>query len=92
MTEAKFYLGCPACCSFAGAETEEEAERRAEAHNGYRHDDEEVARVIDPDSEDSVNEFMDDARDLASNEQYKALIKKVTRGNTPYNVGTVGDN
>lgn len=85
MSDKTYYFGCPACCSFAGAESEEEAERRADAHNGYRHDDEKVARLIEPDSTDSLDEFMDEAREMAKTKQYEALVRKVTRGNTPFN-------
>lgn len=90
MTDSKSYIGCPVCVSFASFDSEDEAESKVKSHNEGRHDGEEVARTIEPDSEDCVNEFVDTAREETPEQQYKELISKITRGNTPYTVATLG--
>lgn len=59
------------------------------SHNEKRHGGEKVARVIEPDSKDSVNEFVDASRENTSREQLEKLIRKIARGETPFTVGVI---
>lgn len=90
MSQEQVHLGCPVCVSFASFNSEDEAESKVKSHNEGRHDGEEVARIIEPDSEDCVNEFVDVARERTPEQQYKELIRKITRENTPFTVATLG--
>ena len=78
------YIGCPECCSFASAKSQEDSEELAKSHNNSRHGGEQVAHPIVPDSKDSLNDFMDEARELASRKQYERLIRRYTRKKTPF--------
>jgi len=84
------HIGCPACASFAGYDSAEEAEEATEKHNQSRHGGEDVARTIRPDSEEDVDAFVKESREVASNEQYKRVIREIVRGETPYTVGVIG--
>lgn len=89
MTNSKTYIGCPQCVSFSNYTSKDEAETAVSDHNQRMHGEDGPATVIEPESEDSVNEFVDKAREVSPNNQYKELIKKITRGNTPFKVGTI---
>lgn len=91
MSDHKTYIGCPECCSFASFDSPDDAEDSLSDHNESMHDGEDVAHTIEPDSEDSVNEFVDEAREQAPQKQYEELISDITRGNTPYTVATIGE-
>lgn len=79
-------IGCPVCTSFS---TTKDVEQTLERHNKVRHDGDKVAHIITPDSEECVNEFVDTAREKAPSKQYKRLIQRIVRGETPYTVATV---
>lgn len=85
------YIGCPLCASFQNYYDTEAAEEKAEQHNETRHDGDEIARVIQPDSKESVNDFVDTAREEGTPEQLEKTIRKITRGNSPFTVATIGD-
>lgn len=81
---SKHYIGCPKCCSFASFSTESKAHEMADSHNESRHENESIARVIEPESKDSLNDFMDKAKELAKRKQYERLVRRYTREKTPF--------
>ena len=84
------HIGCPACASFAEYDSAEEAENAAESHNQSRHDGEDVARRIHPDSEEDVDAFVNESREKAPGKQHERVIRKIVRGESPYTVGVIG--
>lgn len=86
MTEDITHVGCPKCVSFSEYDDSDTAESRAETHNESMHDGKSFARTIEPDSEDSINEFEKVAREHTPQQQYQELIKMFKRGNTPFTV------
>lgn len=89
MSEEITHVGCPKCVSFSEYDDVDTAESRAEAHNESMHDGKSIARVIQPDSEDSVNEFEEAAREHTPQQQYEELVQKITQGRTPFTVATI---
>jgi len=84
------HIGCPACASFAEYDSAADAENAAESHNQSRHDGEDVARRIHPGSEEDVDAFVKESREVASIEQHKRVIREIVRGETPYTVAVLG--
>lgn len=83
MASERTTVGCPKCGTFSTKETAEEAEQAVQDHNDRMHV-QEIARRLDPDNKDVLDEFMEQASDLMDRHQYKKLVQKVVSGKTPF--------